>query len=82
MCISLTNSFDLISLVIIFIATFIMAINAPKNKPDGAFCSDVIDFEKPRKRERNTKIGLIILCIGFFIQLLSLIIKTYKDSHS
>ncbi len=72
---NITYVLDIIALVIQIIATAILFFNGPKNKPDGAFIFNKVDLETPRKREKNLRIGFAILCVGFFLQLVSLLFK-------
>ncbi len=71
----INNALDIIALTIQIAGTLMMAFNSPKNLPAGAFMTVNVDVVTPRKRETKTKIGLLILCLGFFIQLISLLIK-------
>jgi len=63
---------DFAALIVQIAGTLLMALNAPSNRPAGAYVySANDDFGRIKRRNRNTKIGLVILCSGFFIQLLS-----------
>lgn len=58
--------------------TLIMALNSPKNIPVGAFMTSGTTTEaysKPKRRNDYTRYGLILLCIGFALQLMFLILK-------
>jgi hypothetical protein len=72
----LTNCLDLAALLIQITGTIIMFLNAPKNEPKGSFIyASNPDYEAPKRRERRTKRGFLLLAIGFAIQLISLIVK-------
>lgn len=73
--IRITNWVDVIALIIQIVGTMLMAINAPKNKPMGTFAGLGVDYKTPLKRENYIRMGLIVLCVGFILQLVSLIIK-------
>lgn len=71
-----TNILDLLALIIQIMATIIMFFNSPSNKPEGSFIySGNPDFTTPKRKNRWLKNGFLILCLGFILQLISLIIK-------
>jgi len=71
-----TNILDLCALLIQITGTVIMFFNVPKNEPKGSFIgASNPDYNTPKKRERQTKWGFLLLAIGFGVQLLSVIIK-------
>lgn len=71
----IVNSIDLIALIIQIIATVFMFFNSPINKPSIAFSYPSVDMKTPQKRNQRLRLGFLLLCIGFILQLSSLIIK-------
>lgn len=74
---SIENSIDLIALIIQIIATIQMFFNSPINKPNATFSFPSVDFETPKRRNKRLRLGFLFLCIGFILQMISLIIKNY-----
>ncbi len=67
---------DFTALTLQIVATLIMFSNSPINKPFGAFVgASNPDYETPRRKQIWLKRGLGILCLGFFFQLISLIMR-------
>jgi hypothetical protein len=55
-----------------------MFFNSPENKPEGMFFGDG-NTTVPNRKNKNLKRGLVILSIGFFIQLISILIGYFID---
>ena len=72
----ITYCIDITALVIQIIATILMFSNSPFNKPSGAFMPKKIDFEIPNKRNKRLNFGFKLLCIGFVLQMISLMTKS------
>jgi hypothetical protein len=71
----ITYCIDLIALVVQIIATFFMFLNSPINIPSGAFMGNDVDYSTPNKQNKRLKFGFKLLCIGFVLQMFSLIMK-------
>jgi hypothetical protein len=71
----ITYIIDLLALSIQIIAAVLMFLNSPVNRPNGSFLVNNIDFETPQKRNYRLRLGFMLLCIGFILQMGSLIIK-------
>lgn len=72
----MTNLLDILALIIQIIATILMFLNSPSNKPEGNFIySDDPDYLLPKRKNKWLKKGFLILCIGFMLQLISLFTK-------
>jgi hypothetical protein len=70
-----TYLIDLIALVVQIIATVFMFLNSPMNIPSGAFLVDKVDYSTPNKQNKRLKLGFKLLCVGFVLQMFSLIMK-------
>jgi hypothetical protein len=67
---------DILALIIQIMATAFMFFNSPVNVAEGGWISATNpDMETPRKKNKNLKRGFLFLCLGFCIQLISLIIS-------
>ena len=66
---------DIAALIIQIIGTLVMYFNTPNNRVPIYMFDETI----PEKKNRNLRIGLIILCCGFILQLISLVLKTYGN---
>lgn len=68
-------SIDFFALFIQIIASVIMFQNSPENKPQGIFMRNTVDIQTPKRRNNSLRFGFLLLCVGFVLQMGSLIIK-------
>lgn len=62
---------DILSIIIQIAGSIILYIYSPINKPDGAFISaSNPSYDKPKKRNKRSRNGFLLLFIGITIQLI------------
>ena len=71
----ITYGVDLIALLIQIVASILMFLNSPMNKPQGSFMVNKVDVATPLKRNNKLRFGFLLLCIGFVLQMASLLMK-------
>ena len=78
----LVTILDFTALIVQLIGSGIMYKNSPENKSDGFFIySSGPDYKTPKKKNEKFKWGFFVLGLGFFLALISLLLKTFIPTY-
>jgi hypothetical protein len=74
---SLINILDILALVIQLTGSIIMFRNSPINRVTGTQLGGDYDKELPKLKNYKLKVGFLLLAVGIFISIVSLLLKDF-----